>query len=582
MKYKINSKNNPIIIFNNFNNDLINAKGNKIKQTQKSINDYITTHKFTSDELFLLMETITKNMDPKSNVICNYILNNTPSISVDDRLNYLLSKYNSGDINTPLKDCIYNESLFNDKKYVLHIIDLFYKNNDVQIFNYLINIGFPLIYKLACKHEPIKTLNLNIENFLSNFDSISIDLFSKYNMVITGSFVLQFITGVDFRPNDLDIFMSEDDFNNLVADQNETYKVNIQLKNNTNAETFKNSYSKNILSQNKIKLVCSLNVFNKTPLNEKLSINDYQLIIVNDPTTFIEYDFDFDMCAIMFDFKTSSFITNSIRDRQEPLFEMKRATSVEDFKPIGFKSVISEHAGFVNTDKKPDGNGVFKASTISPKFNFNFNEDYSIMTFQKSYIENIMRKKNDSYYFNYMVRKIKRMIKYIDRGFYIENWKEMLLLFKNKMFPEGQDQKEHQQDQQALLYIQELLEKLPQKETIIQNERKELITEANISPEIEKELNEILREEILLQDHIYILKEKTRTTDEQHKLEEFIQIEQKTIKNRKNIIEKLNISDEIKQLLNHNLDKEKRLYKDKHSLLEEQEQLNIKLELSQH
>lgn len=242
------------------------------------------------------------------------------------------------------------------------------KHKNRLILDGLICHGFPLLHDKYKKNKSVNnTLNLNVPNFLINFNDKVLSLFEKFNMVVAGSFVLRYITRMKFRANDIDLYMNIEDFNKLKA----------HINKDTSGLSYKLTFPDNIYTRQynmtNIELVClaEINVKN----NQKYNKYKFQIIVTkNNPEEFIKSNFDFDLCSIGFNFQTKTFFNN-------------------DFT-------------------KPN---------------------YNIMKIQDSYISKMSGADADSYS-NYRATKTtQRLVKYIERGFYIENWREFLIEIRDKL-----------------------------------------------------------------------------------------------------------------------------------------------------
>ncbi len=242
--------------------------------------------------------------------------------------------------------------IFFDFQHLLH-----YGKKDKFILNYIINTGLPKILEKK-KINPIKSLNLDSSDYVKCFLDKEIEIFSKFNFTIAGSNVLRFITNNSFIPNDIDLYININDYNEFI-------KTNDFIIKNNEKTKFYAYNMKNILNIVDIKIKCEIKNKYGYP---RLSWKNYQLIVVeNNPIQFIKENFDFDLCAITFDFATKSF---------------------------------------VNLIDKPD---------------------YSVLSIQPSYINKMTGTEIDSYSKYRASKTIGRINKYIERGFQVENWKEFLI-----------------------------------------------------------------------------------------------------------------------------------------------------------
>lgn len=237
----------------------------------------------------------------------------------------------------------------------------------------------------------LSKLNLNCKEFLSQFTSHEISLFSNNNVVIAGSFVLRHLVGNTFSNNDIDIYINIDDFAKLQTEAknfdiyfnkfrfNKLNNVSFTSNTTSFASTTTSFASTTNYNMTGIISICELNViigrkYIKSRKFHKPTHRKYQIIVVSgNPAEFIKSNFDFDLCTISFDFTKNAFI---------------------------------------NMITKPN---------------------YKILTIQKSYFQKMTGSEIDSYS-NYRANKtIQRIKKYADRGFIIENWKEFLIEIRDKM-----------------------------------------------------------------------------------------------------------------------------------------------------
>ena len=231
----------------------------------------------------------------------------------------------------------------------------------------------------------LSKLNLNCKEFLSQFTSHEISLFSNNNVIIAGSFVLRHLVGNTFSNNDIDIYINIDDFAKLQTEAKnfDIYfnKFRFNKLNNISFASTTTSFASTTTNYNMTGIIsiCELNViigrkYIKSRKFHKPTHRKYQIIVVSgNPAEFIKSNFDFDLCTIGFDFTKNAFI---------------------------------------NMITKPN---------------------YKILTIQKSYFQKMTGSEIDSYS-NYRANKtIQRIKKYADRGFIIDNWKEFLIEIRDKM-----------------------------------------------------------------------------------------------------------------------------------------------------
>ncbi len=240
----------------------------------------------------------------------------------------------------------------------LKIIDKF-------ILDYAINRGFPnqLEKEKNCIYQ-IKKLNLESEKYLKYFLDKEIETFSKFKCVVAGSNVLRYICNKLFKPNDIDLYMNINDYNEFI-------NTNHFIINDDNKNKYSIYNMKNILRVTEISTPCQIIDQYGYP---KSVWKKYQLIVVDiDPAQFIKENFDFDLCAIGFDFASKTF---------------------------------------VNLVDKPD---------------------YSVLSIQPSYINKMTGTQIDSYSKYRASKTIGRIDKYLYRGFQVENWKEFLIEVRDKI-----------------------------------------------------------------------------------------------------------------------------------------------------
>ena len=247
-------------------------------------------------------------------------------------------------------------------KQICHSQLVFEKN----IVDFLIEHAMPSqIEDMSKRLFAIDSLNLNPENYSMWFKEPEKELFSKCCIVAAGSSVLRCISEKKFIPNDIDLYINKNNMEDFV--NSAKYEIKDLNKNKINV----NYNMKNIVGIKQIKIpVKTLDQYGY----EKINIKKYQLIILDaDPQVFIKENFDFDLCAIGYDFKSESF---------------------------------------VNLIQKPD---------------------YSILKIQQSYINKMCGNTTDSYSRYRAKKTFERIQKYMLRGFYIENWQEYLEAIRDKM-----------------------------------------------------------------------------------------------------------------------------------------------------
>lgn len=246
--------------------------------------------------------------------------------------------------------------------YLPHLINLEIK--DKFVIDTLINKSFPKEIEKANKFiKSIPNLNLDPQNYLKWFKQDEIEFFKKLGIVCAGSSILKYVTNKKFKPNDIDLYINISDFN--------IFSSEIMIYNDLGK--FRTNYNmKNIVKVLEIHTGHST-IFDQYG-NSKEVLKRYQLIVVDiEPDKFIRENFDFDLCAIGFDFRSRSF---------------------------------------VNITEKPD---------------------YCVLTIQPSYINKMCCLNTDTYSKYRANKTISRIIKYLDREFYIENWKEFLIEIRDKI-----------------------------------------------------------------------------------------------------------------------------------------------------
>lgn len=236
---------------------------------------------------------------------------------------------------------------------------------DKQIINFLLNDGMPKLFESKTNSTPsINKLTLDPSKYFKMFSNEEQQIFSSCGIVAAGSSVLRCIINKNYKPNDIDLYINANNLSKLAKSKDIQIFSNIELA--------KSQYNmKNIIE------VCE--VISKVKLfdyygNEKICKKKYQLIVVDtDPAEFIKYNFDFDLCAIGYNFATKTF---------------------------------------VNYVEKPN---------------------YSVLTIQPSYINKMCGSDTDSYSEYRAIKTIGRIQKYFSRGFYVENWKEFLQAIRDNM-----------------------------------------------------------------------------------------------------------------------------------------------------
>lgn len=273
---------------------------------------------------------------------------------------------------------------------VIEFAKLFRHLKSKLLINYLIDVGFPFLYKKLMTQKqiqsPIQSLNLDVDDFINGFNTESFAIFESNKAVIAGSYVLKWITNSKFKTNDLDIYINIDDFNKMKSSINkpistfmDTYKLCWKIEEPKHDPT--NGYIGRY-NMTDIEFVTELCLYSSDIKFGHLK--KYQLIVIkNDPSQFIKSNFDFDLCAIGFDFATKKFINLNVKPPTD-----------------------SSNTNVIN---------------------------YRNLTIQDSYIIKMTGKESDGYS-NYRATKtIQRIIKYAERGFYVQNWKEFLIEIRDKM-----------------------------------------------------------------------------------------------------------------------------------------------------
>jgi hypothetical protein len=250
------------------------------------------------------------------------------------------------------------------------------KNKNKKIMNWFINDYFPhLIANCKFVNERLKqqigitNIGLYAQPYLERFEIDLIKLFSKYRAVTAGSHPVQYIFRLKYTPNDIDIYISSHYKNQFIKEVNE-FNDGIKITMQKQTKDFGFAQKYNMTGVDSVYTLVTF--YFKTAIKA----TECQVIFVNDeiPYNFIKDNFDFDICTSSFDFANKKFLIN-----------YKKAN------------------GFDN------------------------------MRIQDSYIEKMTGSKTDSYSTYRANKTIERMCKYIQRGFYIENWKEFLIEIRDKM-----------------------------------------------------------------------------------------------------------------------------------------------------
>ncbi len=276
-----------------------------------------------------------------------------------------------------------------------------------EFFNQLINSIFPKIFSTNNFYmigiHPVTVLNLDTYSFVNHIGQEYYNLIKRFRGVIAGSSVLEYITGIQCKPNDIDVYIGPEQLGPLEAmlgigldtEQNKDNQIKsrgqfqftlktkpkelehftwspseVKVKVKVQVSNKKISSIDKQYNMNGIDKVYNLQIYNWT----RKKIGDIQFICVDsDPVQFIKSNFDFDMCAIGFD------------------------TRREDF---------------VNLINKPN---------------------YRKLRITKSYINKMTGTEKDSWSNYRAVKTLCRIAKYAIRGFYVENWKDFLVEIRDKM-----------------------------------------------------------------------------------------------------------------------------------------------------
>ncbi len=253
------------------------------------------------------------------------------------------------------------------------------KNKNKKIMNWFIKDYFPYLIT-SCKfvNERLKqqigitSIGLYAQPYLERFESELIKLFSKYRAVTAGSHPVQYIFRLKYAPNDIDIYISSHYKNQFIKEVNK-FNGGIKIAMQKQTKDFSFAQKYNMTGVDSVYTLVTFYV------TTAIKATECQVIFVNNenPYNFIKDNFDFDICTSSFDFANKKFIINY---------------------------------------KKPNG--------------------FDNMRIQDSYIEKMTGSQTDSYSTYRANKTIERMRKYIERGFYIENWKEFLIEIRDKMCKE--------------------------------------------------------------------------------------------------------------------------------------------------
>ncbi len=190
-----------------------------------------------------------------------------------------------------------------DPELKMRLMKTFFNNEfifDKTVVNFLIEHAIPyLIESNLQKIIPINCLTFT-DKFSNCFSDLEKWILSECDVIAAGSSVLTRITDKNFKPNDIDLYISSDKMEHLV--ESGVFKIS-----DYNHITMKNNYNmKNIVKVVDIKT--NTKILDQYGF-EKTCSKKYQLIVVDThPLEFIKANFDFDLCTIGYSFAAQSFI----------------------------------------------------------------------------------------------------------------------------------------------------------------------------------------------------------------------------------------------------------------------------------
>ena len=287
---------------------------------------------------------------------------------------------------------------------LIHKFPLVLKSNrNKEFFNQLINSVFPKLFSTNNFYmigiHPITVLNLDTFAFVNHIGQEYYNLIKRFSGVIAGSSVLEYVTGIKFKPNDIDVYIGPEQlgpFEVMLGLDVENKDVN-DVKSRGQFQFTLKTKPKELefftWSPNEVKVKVQVRNEKVSSINKQYNMNGivkvYNLLIYNwagtkigeiqficvnsDPAQFIKKNFDFDMCAIGFDTKQQDFV-----------------------------------------------NLIGKSN-------------YRKLRITKSYINKMTGMETDSWSNYRAVKTIGRIAKYAIRGFYVENWKDFLIEIRDKL-----------------------------------------------------------------------------------------------------------------------------------------------------
>ncbi len=278
---------------------------------------------------------------------------------------------------------------------------VFQLNRNKEFINQLINSVFPKIFSTnnfyMCGIHPVTVLNLDTYSFVNHIGQEYYNLIKRFHGVIAGSSVLEYVTGIKFKPNDIDVYIGPDQLEPLESmlgiNVENADKVKSRGQFQFTLKTKPKELEYFTWSPNEIKIKVQVSNEKISSIDKQYNMNGivkvYNLLIYNwagtkigdiqficvdsEPAKFIKTNFDFDMCAIGFD------------TRKEDFINLIEKTNYRKFKIT--KSYINKMTGF----------------------------------------------EKDSWSNYRAIKTLGRIGKYAIRGFYVENWKDFLVEIREKM-----------------------------------------------------------------------------------------------------------------------------------------------------
>jgi hypothetical protein len=197
-------------------------------------------------------------------------------------------------------------SYLESPKQNFHMLSRIFYNGllfDKQVINFLIEHAMPqLIEHYIYKIEPTNSLKLDPSEYSKWFTNEEKQIFSSSNIIVAGSSVLRYITNRNFKPNDIDLYISASNLEKL--ENSKIFSLD-----DCDSEEIKSHYNmKNIISVKNIRI--QIKTFDQYGY-DKICTKKYQLIVLDsDPVEFIKNNFDFDLCAIGYSFASNSFVNH--------------------------------------------------------------------------------------------------------------------------------------------------------------------------------------------------------------------------------------------------------------------------------